>query len=667
MGSKIRIQQWQSLGFAKKTLRKRLQECIEKQDPFTRQWETNMRTMYGTELKLETGASFHSHVEALQIRAESTEDVAINYVFKHVRLIHAQMSANPPSVIARPTSSDGDDKRKADAADRLVRHLMRKLILGEKFDMATLQTCILGTGVLKTYFNGLGGDIAEYDEESGEVEMEGAIAVEVPSMFDIFVDPAAKSVDEIRFVFERMWIPLEDAISRWPEHADRLKAMLKSHNERQIKERATESFDRVEVFEYWEKGLPQNAMLGRYAVCDRTGDLLEDPRSNPFRFSPMLTPSEKAKKKSAEESGKAYRAPPPTAHLPYHFLTDVDVIGTPLGKSFVEYEANIQEVINKMDSTQLENVKAHAVSRLVLPESAEISDDSLTNSPWDFVKITGSQPPFFVSQPGQFPDAVDLRAKLQEGGNDMAGVNDAMYGNMKRETSGFTMQYATNQGNMVRRRLFNKYTMVVEAVYRALINLVIKHWDESHTISVLGAERAFETIDLRGADVNGGYDLVVEYGASLSLDPQSRREEIMALMPLFEKAGLDTKTLLGMLRLNELEGMYDIMELAAERQREIFEEMISSGRFIEPRELSEHAGMLAFAYRYIMTAEYKYLPENMKVLIEQHIKAREKFVADQAAPAMPAAPGPTPSGPAGPMPVAPPPAGALPPMGALPA
>jgi hypothetical protein len=157
---------------------------------------------------------------------------------------------------------------------------------------------------------------------------------------------------------------------------------------------------------------------------------------------------------------------------------------------------------------------------------------------------------------------------------------------------------------------------------------------------------------------------VVEYGASLSLDPQSRREEIMALLPLFEKAGVDTKTLLGMLRLNELEGMYDIMELSAERQREIFEEMLASGRYIAPRELSEHAGMLAYGYRYLMTSEFKYLDENMKQLIETHIKEREKLVGKQAVPNMPGAPGPAPQGAGGPLPLQP---GSAPPPGLLPA
>ena len=43
-------------------------------------------------------------------------------------------------------------------------------------------------------------------------------------------------------------------------------------------------------------------------------------------------------------------------------------------------------------------------------------------------------------------------------------VNESMFGQSSRETAGFTMQYATNQGNVIRRRLFNKYVLLTEAV-----------------------------------------------------------------------------------------------------------------------------------------------------------------------------------------------------------
>jgi len=48
--------------------------------------------------------------------------------------------------------------------------------------------------------------------------------------------------------------------------------------------------------------------------------------------------------------------------------------------------------------------------------------------------------------------------------------------------------------------------------------------------------------------------------------------------------------------------------------------------YIAPRENEEHAGMLEFAGTYVMTTEYKYLPEDVKLLIDQHIRERKEML-----------------------------------------
>jgi hypothetical protein len=208
------------------------------------------------------------------------------------------------------------------------------------------------------------------------------------------------------------------------------------------------------------------------------------------------------------------------------------------------------------------------------------------------------------------------------------------------------MQYATNQGNMIRRRLFNKYVQFVEDIYKSYLSLVRKHWSIPRTITVLGKEKALEAVDIKGMDIDGGFDIVVEYGASLSLDPLTRREEILSLQPMFQQAGVPPRVTLKMLKLNELEGLYDIMQLAEDRQRELFEEMIATGRYLVPRKLQDHENMLAYGMQYVMTTEFKYLPEESKVLIERHIEERAEVAAAEKAPAGSAG-GAMPPGPAG--------------------
>lgn len=645
---------WWSQDQAQKELERRLRFAKRYRRRFEYQWEQNEQVVYNTRGYSATPQARYSFESDLELGLGDVDsgsgEIGINYTFKHLRFLHAQLSANPPTVVARPTSSDNDDRRRADAADRLVRHAIRQYELQEVFDKASLHTVLYGTGWVKTSWNPDLGEIDDFDPESGEISMEGDIEVKPVSTWNVFVDPDAHEWKDCRYVFQRTLLPLEEAQFRWPEKAELLEKAKSRNYEHDAfepgrRDEADLYSETVEIYEYFEKGLPINGMVGRYAILLDDGSLLEEVRANPFKFSPTRDKDDLGDKDPE-------RPRPETAKLPFHIFTDIDMPGQIFGKSFIDYESAIQDTINRLDSVTLDNVQAHMVARLVLPEGAEVADDSITNSPWDMVKITGTQPPHFMEVPQIMPDATSFRDRLQAGGDDMAGINDSMMGKIERETSGFSLQYATNQGNMIRRRLFNKYVMFVEGVFKGFLNLVRKHWSEDHTVYVLGTEKAFQSIDLKGADIDGGFDLVVEYGASLSLDPQTRREEIMQLMPVFEKAGVDTKTILSMLKLNELESLYDLLELARDRQKEIFDEMVAKNIYIQPEELQEHKAMLDFAYRFIMTTEFKYMEEEPKELIRKHIKERETLAA-QGAGGQPPAGAPGPAGQPGPVPQGP--------------
>jgi hypothetical protein len=254
------------------------------------------------------------------------------------------------------------------------------------------------------------------------------------------------------------------------------------------------------------------------------------------------------------------------------------------------------------------------------------------------------------------PDLTPMRQDMVQGLNDVFGVNESMFGQSSREQAAAAMQYATTQGNTIRRRLFNKYVLAVECLYKAILDLTRKHWSVTRTINVLGKEKALEAIDVKGSDIDGGYDVIGEYGVSLSLDPITRRQELLSMQPLFEKAGVPARTALRMMKLSELEGMYDKLDLAGNRQKEIFDLMIASNAYIPPKPFRDHENMIAWALDYFMTAEYEMLAPGVQALCEQHIKDRAALAAQerggsapgQNAPGQP--PGPVPSAPAGEVP-----------------
>lgn len=629
---------------AKRELSQRFQHAQEAKLRFEAEFRANEQTVYNTRGDNTEGAqlsvSFESRGElgAYPGVDNTVTNIGVNYVFKNLRLIHSQLSANPPTVVARPTSNDLNDRRKADAADRIVRYSVRKYGIPEYFDQLTLHMLIYGTGFIKLQFDPNAGDPLEFNEATGELLMDGDMKVTVPSPWDVYIDPDAQTWGEVRYLFERTFVPYEQACFLWPEQKEILEKYRITEDARAgqygTQQGNEKLYNVVQVYEYWEPGFPYNGMQGRFCYMTPDCDVLGTIGPSPFRFgSPKDHGLENDNLTSAPKPEGAKRA-----FLPYLCLTDIDVPRTIWGRSTVAFAAPLQDILNRLDNVTLDCIQAHGITRMVLPEGAEISDDSITNSPWDIIKTTGAPgtEPHFM-QPMPLPPTDNFRATLRQAIDDMFGVNESMFGQQSRETSGFSMQYATNQGNMVRRRLFNKYAVTVEQFYKQWLMLVREHWTEKRSVYVLGKERAFEAIDLKGADIAGGYDLVTEYGASLPLDPMMRRQELLTLMPVFERTGVPDSTILSLLKLSDLEGLHDRAQLARDRQYEIFEEMMSTGIYIPPRQIADHKGMLDFAYEYVMTSEFKYLAKEYQALIERHIEDREQLAAQGAAAAAGAA------------------------------
>ncbi|MDB4725783.1 hypothetical protein OAF54_00010 [bacterium] len=585
-------------------------------------WKENESTVYGGDRGVNGGMGIDD-VTGFDFDGGNASDseININYTFNYIRFLHAQLSSNPPTSLPVPTSQDLKDRTAAKVADQLINHGRREYNAQEFLDATTLDTMIYGTGWGRCSWCPTKGEIRAIDGD--EVTLEGDFDISNPSIWDVHIDPEADRWQDVRYIFIRHFMPEEEAIAKWPQHKDAIKAIAGKRKKDKFYDSALNKADDydstlVEIFEYIEKGLPWNGGVGRYVWGLETGLLLTDLDENPY----------------------------PEHALPIAPITDIDVPHTVYGKSIVEYLSRGQEVLSALDSTILDNIQSHGVVRLVLPDGAKIQDEGINNNGWEYVEIAGNAggAPFFMNPPALMPDIYRFREQLLAGMETIAGINENMMGKQSREMSGFSMQTAINAGNMVRRRLFNKYTAFVNWFWTTYLSTIQEKWDTPRTVLVTGEEEALSLKKFRGSDIDGGFDIQTDYGTSFSLDPASRREEIMQLAPMFEKAGISPKKVLEKLQLNEIKGIFDIMDLARKRQVEIFEEMIDKSGdgmdvYIAPEELEEHAGMLEAAYEFVMMRRYRDLEDDVKTLIVRHIKEREALAAQTAAPAQEAAPG----------------------------
>ena len=649
---------------AKKILSERLEAAKRARFDCEGRWALIDSIMYGGEDRRGQGSVIPSaggsvvSTGLIEDVDNTPSNISVLYAFKNLRFVHSQLSTNAPSVALRPTSSDADDIRRADAADRLSRYAMRQYKFQEQYDIRNNDTLHYGSGFLKAKWNPEIGEILACDE-AGQLKMAGDFELEVVSPKYVYIDPDANCWDAVRYVFEKKVMPYEQALHLVGESkAPQLEQFRKKDY---ADETGKDKHDIVILYEYWENGLPYNGYAGKYCICAEDGTPFTEIMSNPHAFGKALT-------KADRKSGTTYKHK--KARLPYHMLTDVDKPGSVWGVAALDAVIRAQDVLNRLDSVMLDNLEVHATYRLLLPEGCDVADESITNSPKEIIKFTGSQPPYFMNPPQMAPDLSKYREMLKGGIDEIYGVNEAMFGIQNRETAGSAMQYSVNQGSQIRKRLFNKLALDTESVYKDFLDIVRENWDVSRHIAVLGKENALEAIDIKGADIDGGFDIVIEYGTTLPIDPMMRRQEIINYMPLFEKAGIPSRSLLRLMKLNDLSGYYDEVERAKNRQREYFEEMNATGQYIEPQLFEDHENMLMFCKEYIMDQEFKALSPKVKLLIRKHLVERAGLPAKEAellgAANAPAAPAPGMEGAtqmAPGMPAETAPAGALPPVG----
>lgn len=613
---------------ASKELKKRLESAKQARKPHEEQWRVNEQVAFSSDaagLSLSGGtlsATLDSSAEEGEDDA-TISNIGINYIYKNIRFVQANASANPPSVVPKPATNDVADIRRADVADRIIKYSMRQYSIQNKKDISALYAITYGTGFMKQYFNPDLGEVISFDQETMEVETTGDMALEPVSPFKVFPEPACDWA-AVTWVFEEVELTIEEALYRFPESEEQIKALKKDDDAVEIAEEGSplqeyqKRIGTITCYQYWEAGTPYNGLIGRYCWCLKDGTLLTPISPNPH----------------TRRSGKNRSIK--IAKLPYHIWTYGDIPGTFWGSSPVTMAAPVQVMLHGLDNLALDNVRAHGVTRLLVQGGASIDKQkSVTTSPYDII-VTEGQINYLPPMQGT-PDIYRLRESLRTAIDELFGINESMQGVQSRETAATAMQWATQQGSMNFRRFFNKYTEYVESIYKTILAIAVEHWEDGRVIATIGKEQAFETIDFKSSDVDSGQDFVSEYGSSFSLDPITRREELMTLAPLFKEAGMSARQILAHLKLSQMGELYDLSELSSRRQREIFEEMIAENIYIKPEEEQQHQLMLEWAATYVMTAEFRDLKSEHKALIIQHIKDRREMAAQVITPA-PAAP-----------------------------
>ena len=252
----------------------------------------------------------------------SKEDlVVVNLAFSTVNVIAPSVSVNHPKVVVSPNSPEDQDR--AAFVEAVVNHMWRHHDYQTPFKRAVKDFLIFGHGWIKVGWQFLEQErtLAEAErsemlaEARGEVDafamMNPLMAAELPtetdiaaslpetaltivedqpfvervSPYDIFVDPEATSLDDARWIAQRIIRPLDEAQrdKRYkPSARKRLDADASTsvgYDDRNDVEQYLFDEERVVIYEFYD--IAENTM----SVCSQSGDeFLVDPVPMPYAY-----------------------------------------------------------------------------------------------------------------------------------------------------------------------------------------------------------------------------------------------------------------------------------------------------------------------------------------------------------------------------------------------
>lgn len=468
-------------------------------------------------------------------RTDIKEDqLLVNMAFSTINIVAPSVSVNHPKITVNARRPEDGDK--AVVTEAIVNYWWRHYDCQKEFRRAVKDALIMGHGWIKTGYRyveeekAVDNDFDSYDElvevrdenvaESNLIVKEDRPFVERVSPFDVFVDPDATSMEDARWVAQRIRRPLEDVKKDKRYNSTARGEASPSHYSKwgQDDFRPRRSQDPqdsyVEVWEWYD--IDRNTVS---VFCDGSDKFLVAPKEIPFAFG-----------------------------QPFVMIRNYDVPETfyPMGE--LEAIEPLQQELNQT-RTQMMNHRKRFSRKWLYKETAfdtdgrqalesdednvmvpVITDDNLGNV------IT---PMPAVINPPEFYNQSDL---ISMDMNRVSGVTEYQQGAMpeirRTATEAAIVQDASNA------RASDKLAIIERAIgecARRLVMLAQQFMTGEQAIRVVGSEAQPLWLTFDRDYIQGEFDYEVEGGSTAPMNESFRRQralQIVDAMAPFAGAGI---------------------------------------------------------------------------------------------------------------------------------
>lgn len=605
------------------------------------QWYDNMSMFYGQQWLEQTRSAFPTEFRDKMFAPKKPyyhQRKTVNRIRAYSRWELSKLLSQTPSARAVAASSEDQDQRAAYAAEQAWTSISEGKNLKQQFNRAMWWTVMTGTGFIKTQW-----DQMTVDKTSGQP---GDIKFGNITPFHLFVpDIREQDIEDQPFVINAYTKPVE-----WCYHyfANELKGKtlqpsISSANqiidEAYLNLGAGRAPDSVIVYETWVKPgatklLPQGGVI--ISIDNYLINIYRD--GIPYKHG--MYPYTKFE------------------HIPTStFYADSPIVDL----------KELQRDYNQLRSEISEAGRRMAKPQLIAPVGS-IVPSKITNEPGLVIQYKpGMAPPQPIPLSPLPQYYLDQQDRILNDWIDISGEREVSRGSTPAGvTSGTAIAYLQEASNQYLTPQYQSIEQGYEKIAIQTINLFQQYVDLPRKIRTIGADGAFDTMMLQGADITNGTDIRVEPGSSIA---KSKAAQEARVMDMFSVGIIDQNQAKQLLEMGGTQKIMDtvntaerkaqrenikmkmlqpqeVMMAQQQQQQQIMEQLdpamlqdpmvqqeiqnIPAPLLVPVDDFDLHQAHIETHNRFRMSQEYELLPQEIKAQFEQHVATHEQYIQQAA-------------------------------------
>lgn len=510
-------------------------KCKEARSAIEQQWYMNMSFYYGKQYVQPLGKDYSIAAGAVgKLYTPKAPPwrtrITINRIRPIIRTELARVTSQKPTASVIPSSSEDEDLFAAQAGEQIWESIYNRKKIHREFSRAMWWTLLTGTGYLKCWWD------KEVIDATG---VEGDITIAPVTPFHVFVpDLREVEIENQVYVINAYTRPV-DVIKR------QYGAAFGDKNIEGSVVSANEIIDDAYLNLQTSSKKPDSVLC--YEMWLKPGAHKDFPKGGLIQVVDSTVVN-------VVSDGIPYK------HGEYPFIKFDHI---PTGKYYAESVIvdliSPQREFNRTRSQIIEAKNRMAKPQLIAPKGS-IDPSKITTEPGIVIEYRPGLAPPSPLQMQPLPSyVIDELNRIITDMEDLSAQHATSKGGVPSGVTAATaISYLQEKDDSVLTHTYDSVEQGMEKLARQILSHVVQYWDIERTVKVVGDDGAFDTLVLKGADIQSGTDIRMESGTAL---PQSKAAKQAFLMDLMTRGFIQPDQGLRIMEIGGIQKLYDQLQV----------------------------------------------------------------------------------------------------------